>query len=69
MRIEYLHASKFGNGAIVAAYFKEQMAAEGVDVDVRHIKEMTPAELRRLICTCSARRVALVGRSGGCAAS
>ncbi len=45
MRIEYLHASKFGNGAMVAAYFKEQMAATGVDVRVRHIREVTPAEL------------------------
>jgi menaquinone-dependent protoporphyrinogen IX oxidase len=43
--IEYLHASKFGNGATVAARFKEQMAADGVQVDVHHIREMRPAEL------------------------
>ena len=42
MTIEYLHASKFGNGARVAARFKEQMAASGVDVDVHHIREVRP---------------------------
>ncbi len=45
MKIEYLHASKFGNGATVAAYVKEQLAAAGVDVDVHHIREVRPAEL------------------------
>lgn len=45
MKIEYLHASKFGHGATVAAYVKEQMATEGVDVDVRHIREVGPADL------------------------
>lgn len=45
MKIEYLHASKFGNGALVAAYFKQQMAAKGVDVEIHHIREMRPAEL------------------------
>ena len=44
MKIEYLHASKFGNGAIVAAAFKEQMAARGVVGDVHHIREARPAE-------------------------
>jgi hypothetical protein len=32
MKIEYLHASKFGNGATVAAEFKQQMAGMGVVV-------------------------------------
>lgn len=45
MRIEYLHASKFGNGAMVAAEFKRQMATEGVIVDVHHIRDVRPAEL------------------------
>jgi hypothetical protein len=45
MTIEYLHASKFGNGAKVAARFKEQMTAEGVEVDVHHIRETRPSEL------------------------
>ena len=34
MRIEYFHASKFGNGAMVAEEFKAQMAAKGVTVKV-----------------------------------
>src|SRR5436190_23434003 len=45
MKIEYLHASKFGDGATVAAYVKEQMVAAGVDVDVHHIREVRPGEL------------------------
>ena len=45
MKIEYLHASKFGNGALVAARFKARMAAEGVDVGVHHIREARAAEL------------------------
>jgi menaquinone-dependent protoporphyrinogen IX oxidase len=45
MRIEYLHASKFGNGAAVAAEFRTRMATRGVTVEVRHIREVKPAEL------------------------
>lgn len=45
MRIEYLHASKFGNGATVAAEFKRLMAARGVDVEVHHIREVNPTAL------------------------
>jgi hypothetical protein len=45
MTVEYVHASKFGNGAMVAAHFKQKMAADGVDVDVRHIGDVRPAEL------------------------
>ncbi len=45
MKIEYLHASKYGNGAMVAAEFKTQMAAKGVVVDVHHIREVRPTEL------------------------
>ena len=45
MKIEYLHASKFGNGAMVAAEFKKLMAAKGVGVEVHHIREVNPAEL------------------------
>ena len=45
MKIEYLHASKFGNGALVAAHFKALMAAEGVDVGVHHIREVRATEL------------------------
>ena len=45
MRIEYLHASKFGNGATVAAEFQKLMAARGVGVDVHHIRDVNPAAL------------------------
>jgi menaquinone-dependent protoporphyrinogen IX oxidase len=45
MKIEYLHASKFGNGAAVAAEFKTRMTARGVTVDIHHIREVKPTEL------------------------
>ena len=45
MKIEYLHASKYGNGAKVAAEFKQQMAVQRVVVDVHHIRKVRPAEL------------------------
>lgn len=45
MKIEYLHASRFGNGATVAAEFKRQMEAKGVVVGVHHIRELKPGEL------------------------
>jgi hypothetical protein len=45
MKIEYFHASKFGNGAMVAEEFNKQMAAKGVMVDVHHIREVRPDRL------------------------
>jgi multimeric flavodoxin WrbA len=45
MRIEYFHASKYGNGAMVAEEFKKQMAAKGVTVNVHHIRDARPKEL------------------------
>jgi menaquinone-dependent protoporphyrinogen IX oxidase len=45
MRIEYLHASKYGNGLMVAEEFSKQMAAKGVTVEVHHIREAKPKEL------------------------
>jgi menaquinone-dependent protoporphyrinogen IX oxidase len=45
MKIEYVHASKFGNGAMVAEEFSRQMAAKGVTVDVHHIRDAQPAQL------------------------
>jgi multimeric flavodoxin WrbA len=45
MKIEYFHASKYGNGAIVAEEFKKQMAAKGVTVNVHHIRDARPKEM------------------------
>lgn len=50
MNIEYYHASKFGNGALVAEEFKSQMAAKGVTVGVHHVRDVkagqpAPADL------------------------
>jgi multimeric flavodoxin WrbA len=45
MKIEYLHASKYGNGAMVAKEFSRQMADKGVTVHVHHIREARPKEL------------------------
>jgi menaquinone-dependent protoporphyrinogen IX oxidase len=45
MKIEYLHASKYGNGARVAEEFGRQMAAKGVTVSVHHINAVSPKEL------------------------
>ena len=45
MNIEYLHASRFGNGATVAEEFRQRMAARGVTVAVHHIREVTPDAL------------------------
>jgi menaquinone-dependent protoporphyrinogen IX oxidase len=45
MKIEYVHASKFGNGATVAEEFQRQMAARGVEVDLHHVRDVKPTEL------------------------
>ena len=45
MKIEYLHASKFGNGAMVADEFQKLMSARGVSVDVHHIRDVSATEL------------------------
>jgi flavodoxin len=45
MKIEYLHASVYGNGAMVAEEFKRQMAAKAVTVEVHHIEDVKPREL------------------------
>ncbi len=45
MKIEYLHASKYGNGARVATEFQREMGAKGAEVDVHHIRELKPSEL------------------------
>jgi hypothetical protein len=45
MKIEYLRASKFGNGAMVAEEFKQQMSLKGVAVDIHHIREIKPKDV------------------------
>lgn len=42
MHIEYLHASKYGNGAQVAEEFRDHMAQRGVDVTIHHIHDVDP---------------------------
>ena len=54
MKIEYLHASKYGNGAAVAAEFMTRMAARYAPVDIHHIREVKPTELSLpLTCRCA----------------
>lgn len=45
MKVEYLHASKYGNGERVAEEFRTQMAARGVTVHVHHINQARPDQL------------------------
>jgi hypothetical protein len=45
MEIEYYHASRFGNGAMVAEEFKRRSAALGATVNVHHIREADPRNL------------------------
>ena len=45
MKIEYVHASVYGNGVMVAEAFAEQMAAKGATVTVHHIKDVKPSAL------------------------
>jgi len=45
MKIEYFHASHFGNGAMVAEEFKKQMEANGVTVNVHHVRDAKPKEI------------------------
>jgi menaquinone-dependent protoporphyrinogen IX oxidase len=45
MNIAYYHASKFGNGVMVAEEFKTIMAARGATVSVQHIRDANPQDL------------------------
>ena len=45
MHIEYIHASKFGNGVMVAEQFQKRMADRGVDVAVHHVRDVAPREM------------------------
>ena len=45
MRIEYVHASKFGNGAAVAEEFSKRMQSRGVEVAVHHVHDVKAHDL------------------------
>lgn len=45
LKIEYYHASKYGNGLLVAEEFKKIMAGKGVTVNVHHVREVRPNDL------------------------
>lgn len=45
INVQYFHASKYGNGAIVAEEFKRVMSAHGNTVEVRHIRDANPTEM------------------------
>jgi flavodoxin len=45
MKVEYFHASKYGNGAMIAEEFKKQMVGKGVTVNVHHIRDARPKEM------------------------
>jgi hypothetical protein len=47
MNIEYVHASKYGNGAKVAEEFARDMATRGVEVTVHHVEDVKPRGLPR----------------------
>jgi menaquinone-dependent protoporphyrinogen IX oxidase len=45
MRIEYYHASKYGNGARVAQEFRRIMETKGVAVNIHHVREVRPRDI------------------------
>ncbi len=45
MKIEYYHASVYGNGARIAEELKRVMAAKGVEVNVHHVRDARPKEI------------------------
>ena len=45
MKIELYHASKYGNGARVAEEFRRLMMAKGNEVNIHHIKDVSPKDL------------------------
>ncbi len=45
MKIEYVHASVYGNGARVAEEFRRQMSARGATVSVHHVRDVRPGKL------------------------
>lgn len=45
MKIEYYHASKYGNGVLVAQEFKRLMEARGAAVAIHHVRDVRPSEV------------------------
>lgn len=45
MKIDYYHASKYGNGAMVAEEFKRIAAPRGITVDIHHIRDANPKDM------------------------
>lgn len=45
MKIELYHASKFGNGTMVAEEFKKIMEGKGIAVNVHHIRDASPRKI------------------------
>ena len=45
MKIEYFHASIYGNGAKIADEFKSQMDAKGVIVNIHNVRDVRPREI------------------------
>ncbi|HUT27992.1 MAG TPA: hypothetical protein VMW85_08115 [Methanomassiliicoccales archaeon] len=59
MRIELLHASKYGNGEKVAAYLQGLLVAKGHQANVHHVKQIKPkdAPAADLYVFCSPARI------------
>ena len=45
MKIVYVHASKYGNGARVADEFRNRMANDGIQVETHHVEEVEPGAI------------------------
>jgi hypothetical protein len=45
MKIEYYHASEYGNGARVADEFKRIMSTKGIEDNVHHVRDAEPKEI------------------------
>ncbi|MDD2427601.1 MAG: hypothetical protein PHV73_05845 [Eubacteriales bacterium] len=45
MKIEYFHASKFGNGEKLADEFKRLMSERGITVNIHHMRDIKPKNI------------------------
>ncbi len=45
MKIEYYHASKYGNGVRIAEEFSRLMATKGIMVNIHHVKKVKPKDI------------------------